>query len=150
MCFVCVSKATYLLETNKISQWLFQYSVYSKNVVNSFLRRNTTTIAVLWPLYRSTYISWYLQLRTGGFCWCKVLLPTYADTQPFNGPLSRTTRVSRYQNGISVIQLWNFVWSMHILIYVVTYFLLCSFLLVVKCTSVCSSSFTANSVLIDF
>jgi len=28
------------------------------------------------PLYRSTCVSRQLQLRTGGFCWCKVLLPT--------------------------------------------------------------------------
>ena len=27
------------------------------------------------PLYRSTCISRHLQLRTGGFCWCKVSLP---------------------------------------------------------------------------
>jgi len=27
------------------------------------------------PLYRSTCIGWHSQLRTGGFCWCKVLLP---------------------------------------------------------------------------
>ena len=26
------------------------------------------------PLYRSTCVSRHLQLRTGGFCWCKVLL----------------------------------------------------------------------------
>ena len=30
----------------------------------------------LWPSYRSTCISWHLQLKTGGFCWWKVLLPT--------------------------------------------------------------------------
>jgi len=30
---------------------------------------------VLRPLYRSTCVSRHLQLRTGGFCWCKVLLP---------------------------------------------------------------------------
>ena len=36
----------------------------------------TTTTTVLWPLYRSTCVSWHLQLRTGEFCWCKVLLPT--------------------------------------------------------------------------
>jgi len=34
------------------------------------------TITVLWPLYSSTCVSRPLQLRTGGFCWCKVLLPT--------------------------------------------------------------------------
>jgi len=36
----------------------------------------TTTTIVLWPLYTSTCISWHFQLRTGGFCQCKVLLPT--------------------------------------------------------------------------
>jgi len=36
----------------------------------------TTTTIVLRPLQMSTFISWHLQfLRTGGFCWCKVLLP---------------------------------------------------------------------------
>ena len=29
-----------------------------------------------WPLHRSTCVSRHFQLRTGGFCWCKVLLPT--------------------------------------------------------------------------
>ena len=35
----------------------------------------TTTTTVLQVLYRSTCISWHFQLRTGGFCWCEVLLP---------------------------------------------------------------------------
>ena len=35
----------------------------------------TTTATVLRPLYRSTGCRRHLQLRTGGFCWCKVLLP---------------------------------------------------------------------------
>ena len=30
--------------------------------------------AVLTVVYRSTCISWHLQLRTGEFCWCKVFL----------------------------------------------------------------------------
>ena len=76
----------------------------------------------------STCISRHLKLRTGGFCWCKVLLPmcpcwqqpVHSDkgedagtllnrviytvsvpthTHPFNGPLSGTTWVSRYQKG---------------------------------------------------
>jgi len=33
-----------------------------------------TTTTVLRPLYRSTCISHYLQLRTGRFCWRKILL----------------------------------------------------------------------------
>ena len=36
----------------------------------------TTTSTVIWPLYRSTCVSQHLQLRTGGFCWCRVLLAT--------------------------------------------------------------------------
>ena len=35
----------------------------------------TTTTTIWWPLYRSTWVSLHLQLRTGGFFWCKVLLP---------------------------------------------------------------------------
>ena len=35
----------------------------------------TTTTIVLRPLYRSTCAIRHLQLRTGGSCWCKVLLP---------------------------------------------------------------------------
>jgi len=34
-----------------------------------------TTTASLQPLYTSTCLSRHLQLRTGGICWCKVLLP---------------------------------------------------------------------------
>jgi len=39
--------------------------------------RNTTAAAaaaVLWPLHRTTYISWHPQLRTGVFCCSKLLL----------------------------------------------------------------------------
>ena len=32
----------------------------------------------LWPLYRSTRVSRHLQLSTGAFCWCRVLLPARA------------------------------------------------------------------------
>jgi len=35
----------------------------------------TNQSPVLRPLYRSTCTSRHLQLRTGGFYWCKVLLP---------------------------------------------------------------------------
>ena len=35
-------------------------------------RHNTT---VIWPLYRTTCIGWHPELRTGGFCCSKVLLP---------------------------------------------------------------------------
>ena len=38
----------------------------------SFVKPNQPP--VLWRLYRSTCISWHLQLRTGWFCWCKILL----------------------------------------------------------------------------
>ena len=36
----------------------------------------TITTTVLRPIYRTTCVSQHLQLRTGGFCLCKVLLPT--------------------------------------------------------------------------
>jgi len=35
----------------------------------------TTTATILWLLYRTTCINRYPQLRTGGLCWSKVLLP---------------------------------------------------------------------------
>ena len=35
-----------------------------------------TTAAVSRPLYGSTCVSRHLQWNTGGYCWCKVLLPT--------------------------------------------------------------------------
>jgi len=35
----------------------------------------TTNTIFLRPLYMSACISQHLLLRTGGFCWCKVLLP---------------------------------------------------------------------------
>ena len=45
---------------------------------NTFTTTHTTN--VLQPPHRSTCVSRHLQLRTGGFCWCKVLLPhTFAD-----------------------------------------------------------------------
>jgi len=34
-----------------------------------------TQTTVLWPLCRSTCVIWHHYLRTGGFCWSKVLLP---------------------------------------------------------------------------
>ena len=51
---------------------------FAKFVHSIYVRITTTTITnILWPLYRSrsTCVSRHLQLRTGGFCWCKVLLP---------------------------------------------------------------------------
>ena len=37
----------------------------------------TTTTTILWPLYRSACASQHLQLRTGGFFGCKILLPAW-------------------------------------------------------------------------
>ena len=51
-------------------------------ITNTIIALNTekwlwpTKPPILQALYRSTCISWHLQLRTGGFCWCRVLLPT--------------------------------------------------------------------------
>ena len=44
------------------------YSFYERSAI--------TTTTILRPLYRSTCVSLHLQFRTGGFCWCKALLPT--------------------------------------------------------------------------
>ena len=44
--------------------------------VSGFITHATsTTTTVLQPLHRLTCISWHLQLWTGVFYWCKVLLP---------------------------------------------------------------------------
>jgi len=42
------------------------------------------------PLYRSTCVSWHLQLRTGGFCWCSfpARMPLLTATSAFG--LGRT------------------------------------------------------------
>jgi len=37
--------------------------------------KTTTTTTILQQLYRSTCVSQHLKIKTGGFCWCKVLLP---------------------------------------------------------------------------
>jgi len=52
------------------SSWQF-YPV--SRTLSSVIPPNPTTVS--WPLYSSTCVTWHLQLRTGGFCWCKVLLP---------------------------------------------------------------------------
>jgi len=44
-------------------------------MLTNYKLTTTTRTAVLWQLYRSTCVSSHLQLTTGGFCWCKVLLP---------------------------------------------------------------------------
>ena len=49
--------------------FIYDHNFHSHNV--KYLL-NTT---VLRPLYRSACSSWHLQLRSGGFCWCNVLLP---------------------------------------------------------------------------
>ena len=49
--------------------------ISSDNILAQVDYNTTTTTTVLRPLYRSTCIRWYLQLRAAGFCWCKVLLP---------------------------------------------------------------------------
>jgi len=49
-------------------------SHHSRDEEKSWVTVNAT-ITVLRPLYSSTCVSRPLQLRTGGFCWCKVLLP---------------------------------------------------------------------------
>jgi len=46
-------------------------------ILSSFTKRSTATTTIfLRPLWSTTCISWHFQLRTGGFCWSKVSLPT--------------------------------------------------------------------------
>ena len=57
------------------SEWQKQWQMSSRSLLRSALSKQVTTTIVLRPLYRSACISWHLQLRTGRFRWCKVLLP---------------------------------------------------------------------------
>ena len=50
-----------------------QFKNNSKTVL--LHQTTTTTTTVVRPLYRSTCVSRHLQLRTGAFCCCTVLLP---------------------------------------------------------------------------
>ena len=52
------------------SKWISQVNTSWTPSVN-----NNTTTTILWPSYRSTCVSWHLELRTRGFCWYKILLP---------------------------------------------------------------------------
>ena len=63
--------------------------------------------AILWPLYRSTCVSRHTQLRTGGFCWSKVLLPTCPCWQQlvhFNYGADARVLLNRVTCTISVLQ----------------------------------------------
>ena len=57
---------------------LVHFLSYSKNKGWHFFEqcKSLFTTTVLRPLYRTTCVSRNLQLRTGGFCWSKVLMPT--------------------------------------------------------------------------
>jgi len=69
-----------------------------------YVTTTTTTTTILWPLYRSTCISQHLQLRTGGFCWCNVLLlacpcwlqPAHSEDVEFSSAVVAT--LSLYHN----------------------------------------------------
>ena len=62
------------------------------------LLKITTTTAILRPLCRSSFVSRHLQLTTGGFCWCKVLLtacpcwqqPAHSGTLEFSSTVLST------------------------------------------------------------
>ena len=65
-------------QQHQSTEWLKKdlSDIFMCNSRKHFSDSNTaTTSTILRPLYRSTCISRHLQLRTGGYCWCKVLLP---------------------------------------------------------------------------
>jgi len=57
----------------------FYFFFWHNTLQLAFCLLLTTTANVLQPLYTPTCVIWHVQLRTGGFCWCKVLLPALAD-----------------------------------------------------------------------
>ena len=72
-----------LSQQNKITRWPSESvpkpagsdSMRSPSLtVVPWTTASATTVSL--PLYRSTCVSRHLQLRTGGFCWCNILLPT--------------------------------------------------------------------------
>jgi len=64
-------------------KWILIFAIYPIGYSDIGLVTGRTTglslamtrTTSLWPLYTLTCISQHLQLRTGGFCWSKVLLP---------------------------------------------------------------------------
>jgi len=64
-----------------------------------------TTAAVLLPLHRSTCVSVsrHLQLRTGGFCWCKVVLPACPC---WRQPALATLLVARGHTAAAPLWIW--------------------------------------------
>jgi len=47
-----------------------------QNIMYVLINYDRSDTMFLWPPYRSTYVSWYPQLKTRGFCWSNILLPT--------------------------------------------------------------------------
>jgi len=73
----CIVVTESILTTNRCHSEVRNFISHiseNKNIIYYNTHSHTHT-TVLRPLYRSTGISRHLQLRTGGFCWCKVLLP---------------------------------------------------------------------------
>jgi len=61
---------------------------------NFKVQTTTSTTTVIRPLYRLTCVSQHLELKTGGFCWCKVLLPACPCWwQPAHSDLGEDTGV---------------------------------------------------------
>jgi len=73
MCCTC--------QADGIAQWHHSYlpflSTYPFNNITDVFKFKSilTTTTILRPLYRSTSFRQHLQLKTGGFCQCKVLPP---------------------------------------------------------------------------
>ena len=63
--------------------WVWKPKKHHRNILMSWLDvfhrpiLLLLVLPILWPLYRTTCISQHPQLRTGWFCWSKVLLPAW-------------------------------------------------------------------------
>ena len=63
-----VGLLTYCILILSLHRWL-------ELLLFDYFNTTVTDSTVLQPLYKSTCVNRHLQLRTGWFCWCKVLLP---------------------------------------------------------------------------
>jgi len=86
----CVNQGSSLVSLSGVGTWSFQYLFRECGYGTQSLHLVTRTISNRYFGFRTTK-----EMRL----YYKTLLHTVTHTHPFNGPLSKTTRVSQYQKG---------------------------------------------------
>jgi len=86
LCFLKIIFETRLISVySDVLRWVMKGHPAQKDCYSClqiFCCETTTTTTILWLLYTSTCVSRHLQLRTGGFRWCKV----FTGRMPFLPP----------------------------------------------------------------